>query len=224
MFFNDITGGRGGKQFLHIDDLDSLTTVAALGGNGSAALKCWLALTHRARVARSREVELTTFLCGQFGIHSRKAKESGLRRWEMLGAIKVHRQNGKNPRVTIIADLGACRRRAKLTRNQVERIEGEFCNVAIFNEGQDYAARATRETDRKRLAQASQSGEPLDLELVDYGSGWLVKKIKRPSEEWQKAQIEVLQPAPAAASVRPAPRRVTRADAVGPPSPGTSNH
>lgn len=218
MFFNDITGGRGAKHFLHID-LDSLTMPSTLSGNGSAALKCWLAITWQARVEGKREVTLTNALCRRFGIHGRKAKESGLRHWEMLGLFKVHRQTGKNPRVTIIADLGGCRRRAKLTRNQVEHMEGEFGNVAIFNEGQDYAARATRETDRKRLAQASQSGEPLDIELVDYGSGWLVEKIKRPSEEWQKAQIEVLQPAPAAASVRPPPRRVTHADAVWPPEP-----
>ena len=214
MFFNDIAGGRGRKKFLHIDDFDGFTAAATLSGNGSAALKCWLAITHRARVEGKREVPLTTQLCEEFGILNRKAKESGLRHWEMLGVLKVHRQTGKNPQVTIIANLGRCRRRAKLTRNQVERMDGEFGNLAIFNEGEDYAARATGVADRKRLERASQGGEPLDLELADYGSGWLVEKIETASEDWQKARIEIAQPAATATSARPCPRRVTQADAA----------
>jgi hypothetical protein len=75
------------------------------------------------------------------------------------------------------------------------------------------------ETHRKRLEQASQSGEPLDLELVDYGSGWLVEKIKRPSEDWQKARVEIIQPAAAATSARARPRRVIHADASRCPDP-----
>ena len=219
MFFNDITGGRGAKQFLHIDDLDSLTTAATLSGNGSAALKCWLAITWRARVGGKREVTLTNPLCRRFGIQTPKAKDGGLRRWEKLGVMKVHRQNGKNPRVTIIANLGACRRRAKLSRNQVQRMEGEFGNIAIFNESDDYAARASAEVDQKRLEEASRSGERLDFELADYGSGWLIEKIEVASAVWQPAQIEVLQPAAAATSARPCPRRVTQADAAWSPEP-----
>jgi hypothetical protein len=207
MFFNDTGGGRGGRHFLHIDNLDSLTTAATLSGNGSAALKCWIAITHRARVAGTREVQLTTALCRQFGILTRKAKESGLRHWEILGVFKARRQSGKNPRVTILANLDACRRRAKLTRNQVEHMGGEFGNLANFNEGEDYAARATGETDRKRLEQASKSGEPLDLELADYGSGWIIEKIKPASEEWQKAHIEISE---AAAPINPTRRALAK--------------
>jgi hypothetical protein len=219
MFFNDIGGGKRGRQFLHIDDLESLTAAAILGGSGSAALKCWLAATHRARMTGGGEIKLTTSLCRQFGILTRKAKESALRHWELLGVFKVQRQNGKNPRVTIIGKLGACRRRAKLTRNQVVGLGGEFGNIATFNESEDYTARTTNEADRKQLEQVSLRGDFADLDLVDYGSGWLVESISTPSLNWKKAQSEEYDAATTATSARPHTRRVMQTGVSWPPDP-----
>jgi hypothetical protein len=192
MFVNK-HNGRANRQFLHIDDLGSLTTAATLCGSGSAALKSWLAVTHRVRVSRKTTVALTTPLCRQFGILSRKAKESGLRHWEALGVFKVVRKNGKNPKVTMLGKLGAPRRKATLTRTTIESLAGEFGNIASFSEGPDYAARATKPTDSRRLEQALLKGESVDVQLVDFGTGWLVQHIFQASDTKGEPQVEILQ-------------------------------
>jgi hypothetical protein len=179
MFLPNITKGGVRRQFLHIDNLDSFTAAAVLGGSGSAALKCWLAVTHRARVTRKTTVKLTTSLCQQFGILNRKAKESGLRHWEALGVFQILRKSGKNPSVTVIGKLGPPLRKTTLIRTTVERLSGEFGNIASFSESPNYAARAIKEVDRKRLEQACLSGEALDIELADLGTGWLIQNIFR---------------------------------------------
>jgi hypothetical protein len=185
--------GQARRQFLHIDDLDSLTTAAILCGSGSAALKSWLAVTHRVRVSSKTTVALTSALCRQFGILSRKAKESGLRHWEALGVFKVVRKNGKNPNVTVLGKLGPLRRKATLTRTKIETLGGEFGNIASFSEGPDYAARTITATDRRRLEQAFLSGESVDLQLIDFGAGWLVQNIFRASETKREPEVESLQ-------------------------------
>ena len=185
--------GQANRQFLHIDDLGSLTTAATLCGSGSAALKSWLAVTHRVRVSRKTTVALTTPLCRQFGILSRKAKESGLRHWEALGVFKVVRKNGKNPNVTMLGKLGPARRKATLTRTTIESLTGEFGNIATFSEGPDYAARTITAADRKRIEQAFSSGESVDLQLVDFGAGWVVQTILQASETKKEPQLETLQ-------------------------------
>ena len=184
--------GQANRQFLHIDDLGSLTTAATLCGSGSAALKSWLAVTHRVRVSRKTTVALTTPLCRQFGILSRKAKESGLRHWEALGVFKVVRKNGKNPNVTMLGKLGPARRKATLTRTTIESLTGEFGNIATFSEGPDYAARTITAADRKRIEQAFSSGESVDLQLVDFGAGWVVQTILQASETKKEPQLETL--------------------------------
>ena len=185
--------GQANRQFLHIDDLGSLTTAATLCGSGSAALKSWLAVTHRVRVSRKTTVALTTPLCRQFGILSRKAKESGLRHWEALGVFKVVRKNGKNPNVTMLGKLGPARRKATLTRTTIESLTGEFGNIATFSEGPDYAARTITAADRKRIEQAFSSGESVDLQLVDFGAGWVVQTIFQASETKKEPQLETLE-------------------------------
>ena len=185
--------GQANRQFLHIDDLGSLTTAATLCGSGSAALKSWLAVTHRVRVSRKTTIALTTPLCRQFGILSRKAKESGLRHWEALGVFKVVRKNGKNPNVTMLGKLGPARRKATLTRTTIESLTGEFGNIATFSEGPDYAARTITAADRKRIEQAFSSGESVDLQLVDFGAGWVVQTILQASETKKEPQLETLQ-------------------------------
>ena len=185
--------GQANRQFLHIDDLGSLTTAATLCGSGSAALKSWLAVTHRVRVSRKTTVALTTPLCRQFGILSRKAKESGLRHWEALGVFKVVRKNGKNPNVTMLGKLGPARRKATLTRTTIDSLAGEFGNIATFSEGPDYAARTITAADRKRIEQAFSSGESVDLQLVDFGAGWVVQTILQASETKKEPQLETLQ-------------------------------
>jgi hypothetical protein len=193
MSFTNRHNGQAHRQFLHIDDLGSLTTAATLCGSGSAALKSWLAVTHRVRVSKKTTVALTTPLCRQFGILSRKAKESGLRHWEALGVFKVVRKNGKNPNVTMLGKLGPARRKATLTRTTIDSLAGEFGNIATFSEGPDYAARTITAADRKRIEQAFSSGESVDLQLVDFGAGWVVQTIFQASQTKKEPQLETLQ-------------------------------
>jgi hypothetical protein len=190
MYLKNNTKGRR-RQYLYIDDLLTFTPPATVAGNSGAAIKIWMAVIHRARLEGSNTVQIGTEICKQFGITTRKAKDSGLRLWERVGVFRVERPTGKNPAVTIAYKLGIEKCRCRLTRNQVERMEGEHGNVTIFNEGEHFTARAVSKADQKKLEAACSSGEPMDVDLIDYGSGWLIKKIHPPSAEWKPARIEI---------------------------------
>jgi hypothetical protein len=185
------------RQYLHIDNLRALTSAATIAGNSAAALKIWLAVMHRARLEGTNTVQLGTEICRQFGITTRKAKDSGLRFWERVGVFSVERPLGKNPIVTIISKLGGLQQRCRITRNQVARMEGKSGNLTIFNEGEHLASRAVSKSDQKKLEAACLSGKELDVDLVDYGSGWLIEKIHPPSAHWQKPRKEIIMSATA---------------------------
>jgi hypothetical protein len=191
MYLNNNTKGRR-PQYLHFDNLQALTAAATMAGNSCAALKMWMAVTHRSRIEGNNTVRVGTALCRQFGIVTRKAKDSGLRFWERRGVFSVDRPIGKNPIVTIMCKLRGPLRRRRITRNQVERMVGKLGNIVIFNEGEEATSRAVRQTDQEILEAACRSGAEVDAEVVDYGSGWLIEKIHPPSAHWQKPHIEIV--------------------------------
>jgi hypothetical protein len=71
-------------------------------------------------------------------------------------------------------------------------IRGESRNIVIFNEGEHFASRIVSRADQKKLEAACSSGKEMDVDLVDYGSGWLIAKIHPPSKNWQKPHIETI--------------------------------
>ena len=92
----------------------------------------------------------------------------------------------------MLGKLGPARRKATLTRTTIDSLAGEFGNIATFSEGPDYAARTITAADRKRIEQAFSSGESVDLQLVDFGAGWVVQTILQASETKKEPQLETL--------------------------------
>lgn len=178
------------RQFLYIADLHSYTAASILASSLSA-LKIWVLVEFQSRVNGGREVVLSTELCRKFGILNRKAKESGLRHWERAGIFRVQRPTGKNPRVTVVQQLGRQTRSTTVLMNQVASMSGEHGNIVTFNEGEHVTARVIREGDQKKLEKICRDGDKLDADLVDYGTGWIIDKIRPPSAEWKSAHIEI---------------------------------
>lgn len=183
---------RRAEHYLYLKPLSAVTAINTIAGNSAAVIKVWQAITHRSRLTKGGEIRLTTELCRMFGIEDRKVKDAGLKILERAGVCRVRRQNGKNPVVILNTEFGTVERRVTLTMNQVRSISGTLGNIAEFNEGDQYTARAFKDAHIKKLKAADKSGDTLDIDLVDYGTGWLVAKIRPPSKEWKRPELRVI--------------------------------
>lgn len=83
---------------------------------------------------------------------------------------------------------GAPIRRGRVRRVQVERIalRREAAEV-WFNDGVEAAAPRGPIADRLRAVE--RSGEMIDAELADYGSGWIVEAVEAVSAEWRRLEV-----------------------------------
>jgi len=166
------SGSHG--TYLHLD-LEPLSAALSLAGSNAAAIKCYIAVCHRARVSKNVNVKFTTDLCQSFGLMDRKAKDRGLRFWEEVGLWTVVRLSGKNPVVQIIAAVEHLRRSVRLFRTQVRSIIGPHQFSTAFSEV--YTARVITDSVRQQLEFAHSSSAFLGVELIDVGTGWIVDKI-----------------------------------------------
>jgi DNA-binding MarR family transcriptional regulator len=83
--------------------LDWLQRASNLPGK---ALHVALAIRYRCAVERTRTVKLASALLRKFGVE-RDAKARALRQLEAAGLIRVSRQRGRNPFVTVL-ELPPC--------------------------------------------------------------------------------------------------------------------
>lgn len=82
------------------------------------------------------------------------------------------------------ANLAPIKNRGRLCRVQVERVTPHRAEGAVaFNDGTEASVARGPILDGLRLAE--RNGSMIDVELADYGNGWMVGKILPPSAEWR---------------------------------------
>ncbi len=187
MYLNNNSREPRRRHFRHYDG-ETHEAACHLAGDSGAALKVFMAVVHRARVARSRKASLTGDLCRQFAI-DRKAKPRGLTLWKALGVFIIEQHRGKNPIVHLSALPGRVLRRGRLRRVQIAHLGGAPpASLVEFNDGTE--ARVGPPPDRARLVRLAASAGWIDVELVDRGTGcWIVERLLPASADWRPLEV-----------------------------------
>lgn len=86
-------------------------------------------------------------------------------------------------------NLAPAQRRGRLSRVQVETLRPHRAEAFVaFNDGVE--ATAARGPVLDGLQLASRNGAMIDVELADYGNGWLVEQLSPPSDCWQPLRLQ----------------------------------
>jgi len=81
-------------------------------------------------------------------------------------------------------------RRGRLRRVQVEKVTPHRAEgFVIFNDGVQAGVMRGPTLDGLRLAE--RNGSMMDVELADYGEGWMVDRILPASESWNRLEIRL---------------------------------
>jgi hypothetical protein len=137
------------------------------------------AVMHKSRCAGKETVVVTTHLCWEFGVDGVHAKRRALEFWEYLGLWKVTRKHGKNPVVEIILRPGRVVAHGCFTCAKV--VDVHVGLGVKFHDGT--LARTTTTKTHKALESARRDDRPVGATLEDYGTGWIVVAVDKPTGE-----------------------------------------
>jgi hypothetical protein len=169
---------RATKHFRYFDG-EEHRAVCRLSGNKPMAHKLMEAVMHRSRVTGKDSVSVTGSLCRDFGVDDGGAKRRALDFWKDLGVWQVTSKRGKNPTVEILVRPGRLLAQAHFTCAKVVDLHVGF--GVKFHDGT--IARTTASTTRKALESARRDDRPVGATLEDYGTGWILCAVDKPTGE-----------------------------------------